>query len=85
MLVLDGFRYTLQREQHGRFVWRCWRRAECLAKVTTNIFDRTMENPNIRVVQAEDHVHPPDGDVDRARISRVPTGPGILEKSWNLK
>ncbi|KAL8621656.1 hypothetical protein ACOMHN_024627 [Nucella lapillus] len=67
VLVSDGYRYTWYRDQGGHHVWRCWRRGVCQAKLITNGFDHQIENPNIRVVHADKHGHPPDTDrVDRA-------------------
>lgn len=67
VLVSDGYRYTWYRDQGGRHVWRCWRRGACQAKLITNGFDRQIENPDIRVIHADEHGHPPDTDrVDRA-------------------
>ena len=67
VLVSDGYRCNWYRAQGGRHVWRCWRSGACQAKLITNGFDRQIENPDIRVVHADEHGHPSDTDrVDRA-------------------
>ena len=70
VLVHEGFRYTWHRMRQDCFLWRCWRRPRCTVNISTNIFDRNIENPDIMVIQViGDHTHPPDTDiVERARL-----------------
>ena len=61
VLAYQGFG---TRTYHGTltdntYSWRCYKRT-CLGRAFTNPFDRTSDNPNIRVVRASgkgDHNH----------------------------
>ncbi|CAB4024197.1 Hypothetical predicted protein [Paramuricea clavata] len=62
VLVEDGFKYQFNRQSQSTMHWRCWR-TTCGAKLKTNLFDRNDEDPNVRVVEREQHDHEEDDAV----------------------
>jgi FLYWCH zinc finger domain len=50
ILVHDGYRYQRHRKQSANLIWRCWRRSSCNARMKTNIFDPTIQNPQITIL-----------------------------------
>jgi hypothetical protein len=62
VLVEDGFKYQFNRQSQSTMHWRCWR-TTCGAKLKTNLFDSNDEDPNIRVVEREQHDHEEDNAI----------------------
>ncbi|CAB4031965.1 Hypothetical predicted protein [Paramuricea clavata] len=67
VLVEDSFKYQFNRQSQSTMHWRCWR-TTCGAKLKTNLFDRNDEDPNVRVLEREQHDHEEDDAVIQTRI-----------------
>ncbi|KAL8610870.1 hypothetical protein ACOMHN_056725 [Nucella lapillus] len=66
VLVYEEFKYTYHKTNAlNEFVWRCWRRGQCNAKLVTRPFQRDAINPDIQVMGnvGAHHDRPPDTDL----------------------
>ena len=62
VLVFNDFRYHKNRTTKRYIHWRCWRQS-CNSMLTTNFFDVTAENVDIRVYKHDSHNHAVDSDM----------------------
>ncbi|KAL5020413.1 hypothetical protein ScPMuIL_003305 [Solemya velum] len=56
VLIYNNFRYQKNKKTAAKIHWRCWRK-ECRTPLQSNLFAENEEDPNIQIIQSEDHNH----------------------------
>lgn len=59
ILIYEGYRYNKNKQKGGKIYWRCCRKT-CKAYLQTASFDIDEDNPDIRVLSAQQHNHADD-------------------------
>ncbi|KAL5020075.1 hypothetical protein ScPMuIL_002967 [Solemya velum] len=55
-VLIYNFRYHKNKKTAAKIHWRCWRK-ECRTPLQSNLFAENEEDPNIQIIQSEDHNH----------------------------
>lgn len=59
ILIYEGYRYNKNKQKGGKIYWRCCRKT-CKAYLQTASFDIDEDDPDIRVLSAQQHNHADD-------------------------
>lgn len=59
ILIYEGYRYNKNKQKGGKIYWRCCRKT-CKAYLQTASFDIDEDDPDIRVLSAQQHSHADD-------------------------